>query len=148
MISIRLEGADILERKLKALEAKTAKKIVRKAVRAGAKPVLQAAKANAANMVGGTMGRLIKKNIKIRAFRKQRRGSFGVGIQTAPDVPEFIHINKGDGKRQYIPAAIEYGHDNVPAIPFMRKAADEKLKGSAKIIGREIAAGIEATAKK
>ena len=64
-MSIQLEGAKQLEKKLKSLGTKVAKKVVRKAVRKAAKPQQQATKANARSMVGGEMGALIAKNTKI-----------------------------------------------------------------------------------
>jgi HK97 gp10 family phage protein len=142
-----LKGFEGLERKLVGLEKKVGKKIVRSAARKASKPALDTAKQNALTMVGGKMGTLISKNLHIRGFRKQKRGQFGLSMKIKPGVPEFIHTGK-DGTRYYIPAAIEYGHANAMGIPFMRAASDMTRNKRVKILGRELAAGIMAVAKR
>lgn len=162
MIDVVLEGGKELERKLLALEKKTAKKVVRKAVREGLKPTHKAAKSNAKTMVGGNMGGLISKALVLRAFKKQKRGSYAMTVRTRSEKEggpkEFVHITK-DGKRQFIPAAIEWGHakpgrggkkgapKDVPAIPFMRNASDANLKKGEKIFVREVKRGVERIGK-
>tara|TARA_Y100000310_G_scaffold160622_1_gene160387 strand:- start:1662 stop:2135 length:474 start_codon:yes stop_codon:yes gene_type:complete len=156
MIDMMLEGAAELEKTLLRLEKKTAKKVVRKAVRAGAKPTLTTAKNNAASMVGGKMGALIKKNIVIKAYKKQRSGSFALAVRMRSGVAEFIHIT-ADGERYYIPMAIEYGHalpgaggsksKDVVAVPFMRNAIGIGIPQAKRIIKNEIVKGINQLAK-
>lgn len=151
MISLQLEGGAALEKKLLALERNVAKKIVRKAVRAGAKPVLAAIKASSRSMVGGSMGALIAKNLQTRGFKKQKRGQFGVATRFKPDIPEFVEVS-ADGQRNFIPADIEFGHEDraggqVPAIPFMRSAFDATKRASEKAVALELKTGIELTAK-
>jgi len=147
MLSVKLEGFDGLEKKLLGLERKTAKKIIRKATRKATKPALMQARQNARSMVGGTMGQLLSKSLQVRAFKKQKKGSFGVTMKIKPDISEFVHIGK-DGTHYYIPAAIEYGHDNAAAIPFMRNAAITTKQKSTAILSKEIKAGIRALAKR
>ena len=142
-----VEGARELERKLLALERKTAKKIVRSAVRKGSKVIVAAAKANAVSMVGGQMGRLLKRNIVVRAFKRQRKGSFGVRAILRSGVREFIYISK-KGVKTYIPSAIEYGHDNVAAIPFMRNASDTHGEKARQVAISEMKRGLEQDARK
>lgn len=145
MMTIREKGFAKLETKLTKLLPATAKKVVRKAVRKGAKPVQKAGRENAVSMVGGEMGALLKKHLIIRAFKKQRRGQFGVQVRLRPEVAEFVEVSK-DGKRNYIPSAIEYGHISaggfVGPIPFMRTASDTQLANAAAIIKAEIITGI------
>lgn len=152
MIQMTITGAKEIEAKLVSLEKKVAKSIVRKAVRAGAKPIHVTAKANALNAVGGTMGSKISRALAVRAFRRQRRGQYGVNVIFKDD-PMLIHITK-DGTRQYIPAAIEYGHafpgrggknapKDVPARPYMRPAFDSKKGEAERAVRRELLAGIE-----
>jgi len=148
MIAIELEGAKEIEAKLRSLEKNTQKKIVRKAVREGSRPTHKAAKANALSYVGGSMGSLLSKNIVLRAAKKQRKGEYRVQVRTKGDVDEFVHITK-DGKRHYIPSAIEYGHafpgrgghkgapKDVPARPFFRSAFDTTKHRAVKLIERE-----------
>ena len=143
-------GFSELEKKLTMMLPATAKKVVRRAVRKGAKPVQKAARENASSMVGGEMGTLLKKHLIVRAFKKQRRRQFGVQVRLRPDVAEFIDISK-EGKRNYIPSAIEFGHVGpggfVGAIPFMRNASDTQLANAAAIIKAEIITGILKAAK-
>ena len=140
-----LSGFEGLERKLLNLERKVGKGIVRKAVRKAAKPAFDQAKQNARNMVGGKMGGLLAKNLHIRAFKKQRRGQYGIAVKIKPGINEFIHIGKG-GTRYYIPAAIEYGHDEVMPIAFLRMAAKVTENKQKTILSTGLAAGIRAVA--
>jgi len=145
-----LEGGVELERKLLLLERKVGKRVVKKAVRAALKPMLTGSKANARSMIGGGMGSLIAKNIQLRAFKKQRKGSYGMSVKIKPDVEEFVYNSK-DGKRSFIPAAIEYGHvsrggGQVAAMPFMRQAAEAWKSVGLQIAAGELRRGIEAAA--
>ena len=166
MIEMNLEGGKELERMLLALETKVARKVVRKGVRKGLKPTLTAAKSNALSMMGSdpkdkdevSMRRLLNKNIVLRAAKKQRKGSYMMRVQLRPEVDEFVGFTKGShtdlrtrklvGTRHYIPAAIEYGHGNAAAVPFMRTAADANLKKAVPILRNEMVRGIEAIARK
>lgn len=138
---MEIQGAKELERNLATLGQRVHKKVVRKAVREGQRPLLAAAKANARSMVGGDMGSKIASNLEIRAPKKQERGSYVLLVRMKAGIQEFVYYRKGahsllkpgggPGKeigRTYIPAAIEYGHMNgptyVPPIPFAQNAAD------------------------
>jgi hypothetical protein len=153
MIEIQLKGARETERKLRALETRVATQIVRKAVKKSLLPVKRDSKKSATSIVGGDMGQLLRKNIIVRAFRRQRPHSYGARVMLKPKVPEFAHITK-QGKRQYIPAAIEYGHVSwrgakafVPAMPFMRIAAQQSLPKAKAEFSQRLKAGIEAVAR-
>jgi len=153
MISIQLKGGKELERKLQALETKVAKKVVRKAVRVAQKPVLSAIKANARSMVGGHMGGQIASNMVVRAQKKQRRGSYAMNVRLKSESEgapaEFVHITK-EGKRHFVPAAIEFGHGpgkEQVAIPFGRSAADSTRAEILRILAMELKKGIEQIAK-
>jgi HK97 gp10 family phage protein len=143
---MELTGFLELDKKLARLTSKVSKKIVRTAVREGEKIAQKRAKQNAKSMVGGNMGNLIAKHTIIRAFKHQRKGSYGMRMGIRPDVVEFAGLRQGShtrvafsrgkgtatGKihrkigvsvgRWYIPAALEYGHGNARPIPFMRNA--------------------------
>ena len=153
-IEARLEGAKELERRLLALERKTARKIVRSAGTAGANIILRQAKANATSMVGGNMGRIMKAALQSRAARKQKRGSYRRIIQFKAD-PALKHRTK-EGKEHYIPFAIEYGHAApgdaggakiVSPIPFLRSAFDQVRRKVEQIVEEKIKAGIERVAR-
>ena len=153
MISMQLEGGKELERKLQALGTKVGRKVVRKAVRNAQKPVITAMKANARNMVGGHMGGVIAANVVVRAQKKQRRGSYTIDVRLKSESEgapaEFVHITK-EGKRHFIPAAIEFGHGpgkEQVAIPFGRSAADSTRAETLRILAAELKKGIEQLAK-
>lgn len=144
MASFTISGASAFETMLGKLPKKMSKKIVRKSVRAAQKPVLAAAKSNAKTMVGGNMGSLIAKNIKIKAPKKQRRGQYQLGVKIVEN-EQFIAITK-EGRRYYIPMAIEYGHGHNKeraAEPFMRNAANSNEKKAIKSLTKEIGNGID-----
>jgi HK97 gp10 family phage protein len=153
-----LEGFDGLDKKLLGLERKVAKKIVRTATRAGAKVVLKQVKSNAKTMVGGNMGALLAKFAKVIVFKHQRKGSYGVQIGMKPNVPQFDYYPVGSsssltsrkttGKKSYIPAAIEYGHDEARPIPYIRSAFQATKASQIKVLGQQLKEGIEKEAKK
>lgn len=145
--SIHMTGGAELERRLKALPGKIAKKLIRRALRSGAKIILAQAKANAPVDTGA-----LKKSLKVRAAKRRGRGSVGVTVSTAEG--DF----KGD---QFYASFIEYGHkrgkrpgkgatdarEEVPARPFMRPAFDEKKQEAVNVISSTLGAGIEQVAK-
>lgn len=143
VVSLKIENARQIQDALNKFEKKVAKKIVRQAVRAAWKPLLDRAKTNARSVVGGKMGSLIASKMQLRAFRRQRRGQYGMMVRIRPGVDEFVHASKS-GNRAYIPSAIEYGHafpyrggkgatKDVAAMPFMRPALDVTLPKAPKI---------------
>ena len=145
--ALKTTGFELFDKQLKNLERKVAKKIVKTATRVAAKNTLKSIKANANSMIGGEMRTLIAKNAKIIVFKHQRKGSWGVQIGMKAGVPEFVDYSKV-GKRNYIPAAIEFGHDNSKPIPYIRKAWDKTKKQDIRILGKELKKGIEREAKR
>jgi len=134
-IRMQIDNARAVQNALDKFEKKVAKKIVRRGLRAAWKPLLDRARENARALGdGGPMSSLIAKKLQLRAFKKQKRGQYGMYVRLRPGVDEFISISK-TGQRSYIPAAIEYGHafpgrggkgagKDVAARPYMRPAAD------------------------
>lgn len=136
-----LEGGPELDRMLKGLGGKAGKKIVRSAVTQAIKIPMARIKANFISMVGGDMGLLLSSNLQSRAWRRQRSGSFARYISLKPNVPGFEHV-AADGKRTYIPAAIELGHDDVAPVPAMRVGAEATKEQTERRLFRLITAGI------
>jgi len=140
-----IEGARELERNLLTLEKRLQKKVIRQAVRAGQKPLLNRAKANAkAISRAGKIGPLLAKNIVIKAPKKQKPGIYALHVQMRAGVPEFRHTTK-EGKEHYIPAAIEYGHGadkESAARPFLRPAADATKGETIRILTKQLRVGI------
>lgn len=158
MTRMRLEGFEGLDRKLLALPKKVAKKIVRTATREAAKVTLKKVKSNAKSMIGGNMGALISKHAKVIVFKHQRKGSYGVQIGMKPNVPQFdyypvgatssLSTRKTTGKKSYIPAAIEFGHDEARPIPYIRAAWAVSKARAVKKMASVLKQGIEREAKK
>jgi len=127
-MDIEIKGCRELERKLEKLADKTARKFVRQSLKKGGTVFAIKTRKNAKNMVGGIMGRLISKLIKVRAAKKQKPGEYSVNAKL-DSVRQFFHTAK-DGEKSFIPAAIEYGHAGpggeggrvAKPIPFMRNA--------------------------
>lgn len=152
-ITLQTRGFEVFDKKLKQLETKVARVIVKKATRDGAKNTLKQVKANAKTMVGGKMGALLAKYAKVIVFKHQRKGSWGVQIGMKSGVQEFdywpvgasssLSSRKTTGKKSYIPAAIEYGHDNASPIPFIRSAWDRTKKQDVNIMARRLREEIE-----
>ena len=107
-------GIKEIDRKLKTLEVKVQRKVLRQSMRKGMKLVLQDAISRVPVLTG-----LLKRNVKLRAM-KRKKNRVGLLVWIKPD-PGFV-------KGQYwYPAAVEYGHGTVRPHPFMRPAYD--LKG-------------------
>jgi len=122
-LSITLEGAAALEKKLNLLDAKVSRKIVSRALRAGAKVILDKAKQLAPR---GKSGKLYK-SLKVRAG-KRKKGVIRFVVQT----------KDGDFKGEtFYGAFIEFGHKagsrklgnsrkSIPAKPYLGPAFDSK----------------------
>ncbi len=136
-IDISLMGDRKLQRKLKRLPIVVQRKIVRHALREAARPVLATAKA----LVPVDTGRL-KKSLKIRSAGK--RGQAGIVVRTGTRA----ELGIPEDAKYFYPAALEFGHGNVPAYPFLRPALDQNRPRALKIIARELGAGIEREAVK
>lgn len=157
MAELTVKGFKELEQKLRALPAKVGTKAAKQGLRAGAKVIQAATKANARSMVGGSMGKLIAKAAVVRAGRK--RGSvysFQVGMDPKL-TDQLVHIT-ADGTRHYIPNAIEYGHafpgrgakkgapKDFPANPFARSAFESHKMRALETTKRELATRVERVA--
>lgn len=158
-MSIKVEGAKELEKTLMGMEPKIGQGIMRKALRKAAKVFQQKMKHNAAALDStgwdsdGVVSDSISDNIVVRAMRK-RRHSYGVMSMIDPKAPNLA-VTTQDGKRYYIPTAIEYGHafpgrgggknapKDVPAKPFMRPAYDSEKGKAEKVLVNELRNGIE-----
>ena len=166
MIGMKLENDKQVDRALANLGKKTARKIVKPALKAGRKTTLAYAKTNARNMVGGRMGHLLAKHLKSYVSRQRdlkARDAIGQEVRLKANVPEFEHYPMGSssnittkkttGQKSYIPWAIEYGHvgpgragnkgPKVAApIPFLRNAHLLTKQKSLALAKSHILAGI------
>lgn len=142
MIDISMLGDKKLQRQLSKLPARVEKRIVRKALRAAARPVLRAAKQKCPVDTGA-----LKKGLKIRA-RKRSRKSFGVDVST----PTREKLGIASDSKWYYPALVEYGYVRkgitYAARSFLRSAKDATRSAALAILKREIGAGVIREARK
>lgn len=145
---MKVKGLADLDKKLGNMEKKVAKKIVRSAVRKAQNITKKKAKANAQSMVGGEMGQKIAGALKVKSVNKQKKGSYALQVAIDPTkADEFVHYTK-DGKRYYIPTAVEYGHKKVGGgkvapIGYMREASDATEKQRVNTMISEIKKGVD-----
>ena len=117
-----------LNRKLKQLESKIEKKLVRQALRAGAKVVAEEAKQLAPVDTGE-----LKSKIKVWALKRSRKR---IGVLVGTSAKEYT----GD---QFYAAFVEYGTKDQPAKPFLGPAAEAKGPEAAAVVEKTLAEGIE-----
>lgn len=124
---MRLTGDDVLLRALKQLTPKVERKVLRQAMREGAKPTLAEAKNNVrAIRRTGEHTDILARKLKIRAITR-KRGVTGVNIQT----PTRDELGIPAAHKFYWPAILEFGAKRsgrdgtgppVTAHGYMRRA--------------------------
>ncbi|MFQ5625591.1 MAG: HK97-gp10 family putative phage morphogenesis protein [Methyloligellaceae bacterium] len=97
---------------------KEAKKIMRKALRAGARPVLKQARQTAPRGSGA-----LRRGIKLRSIKRTRK-SIGVIVR----LPKREELGIPADAKYYYPAAHEFGTKHIPAKRFLRAALYENEK--------------------
>jgi HK97 gp10 family phage protein len=133
-MDIEVKGLQKLEKKLSKLPEKVAKKVVSKAVRAGAKPMLAQARANAPVKTG-----LTKKSIKIRTMKaKWAKPGYGVHIGVS---------DKWFSGEAFYAGMVEFGTVRMAAQPFIRPAYDVTKDESVRITAKALRDGVENAAK-
>ena len=130
---MNVSGLKGLETALKALEVKTAQKVMVSALRAAAKPVYEDVLANAPKDTGA----LLFNGIKIRS--KKGKG------QTSTVATARVVVNK---KYFHRVIAAEYGTAKQPAHPFLRRALAKHWQSSVGIFAQILKKRIESVAKK
>ena len=139
-----LTGDAELNRKLKKLSGKEAKKVVRKSLRPALKPVLQEARGNAPKDTNN-----LSKNIKIKSIPRSRT-YIGARVTSGSKKAKPGNENSGDA---FYGAFLEYGtkpratklgasRGRIKPIRYMKKAADKKREHAMRIYREGIAAGI------
>jgi len=165
-ITFVIEGGKELDANLMTLGKRVHDKVIRRSVREGQKPMLDACKRSALSIVGGEMGSLLAKTLVIKTPRKQYPGKYSLNVQhisisAARKRKRKITIKQSGGKKltvsglwytsksgrkTYIPAAIEYGHMSggtfVPPMPYMRQAAEATQNESMRIFADELRKGL------
>lgn len=131
---ITLTGAEDLIKKLERLEAKTAKKIGRKALRAGAKIVKTEMKSSAPV----DQEAALPQSVKIKAGKRSRKR---ISIEVGIGDDKF----KGD---KYYATFVELGTSEQPPQDFMGSSAERVASKVGNVVAKELATGIEREAKK
>ena len=145
-ITIELQGVEELRRKLLSLEPRIAKKVLRKALRAGAKIIHARAKQNIPTGGSGVLAR----SIKVRAMKRTRKQRIGVAVETREG------WYKGEA---FYGAFVEFGHKQgsrklgdarkqIEGKHYIEKAADQTKDAVTALLSVSIGAGIEAEAMK
>ena len=133
LAEITIQGYDDVIRNLKQLDHKIQLKVMRSALRAGAKVIQR----NARQLVPTDTGNM-KKNIKLKSLKRSKK-QMGVNIVTG--TRESMGIpQKGKG---YYPFSVEYGTSEMKAQPFMRPALEGNRVAATKAIGDTLEKGIK-----
>lgn len=131
-IDIRVFGDKELQRKLKALPLILQKKILRSAMRAGGKIVLDSAKQRVPVDTGA-----LQASLKLRAMKRSKNV---LGVQILTGKGFFV------GK-QFYGAFLELGTHKLPARPYLRPALEENRTSVLGLMQQEIASRIAAEAR-
>jgi len=141
-------GDKKLQRILDKLPGVVQRKLVRKALRAGAKMVLASAKSKVPVDEGA-----LKKGLKVKAM-KRRKNRMGIVVEH-PTRERLAALQKDKKKAEriltekgYYPAAVEYGAPHMAARPHLRPALNENRAPVVATFRQELAQNLAAEAKK
>ncbi|WP_417848372.1 HK97-gp10 family putative phage morphogenesis protein [Thalassoglobus sp.] len=122
--AVYLTGVKEIDKKLATLEQKLQKKVLRKAMRTGMKGIQSEIKARMPKDTGATA-----KGVKVRAAKKQKRGSIGIEVRSQDD--------------NYIAKWLEFGTSKMAARPTFRNVFDEMGDTARQKTEQEILKGID-----
>lgn len=169
--TMTIKGAKSLNTALDNLEKKTRRKVVRKAIVAGAKPILKAARRNAPTLTG-----LLKLSLGTKVYRVRRRGDvmialigpryrttgkkaaalIGAGGRAAKSIPaKYAHLvefgtqphhqAKEGGPLSFLGIVTDYvEHPGAKKHPFMRPAWDKQWRRALRKTRQKLWQGIKA----
>ncbi len=136
MAKIEVMGDKRILKKFAQLTTKAAqRRVINKAARPAAKPILESARANAPVETGA-----LRRSIKIRTFKTRP------GMSVAPGTREELGIPAE--AKHYYPAAVEYGHSGAPGKFFMRRAFETQKASSMQAYRSGVVLHLEAEAKR
>ncbi len=137
MAKAQMDGlAGVLDN-LRALESKSAKKIIRHSLRAGAKPIQAEARQQAKRFDRPGTPSPVWKQITTRALKKRAANAYGAGFGVRIGVK-----NAGPGEPFNYARHLEHGTSSMAAQPFMRPAVDTKQQEALNAIAADLWAGI------
>lgn len=126
---VKIEGDKALIRKLNRLADKEAKKVIRIAYRAAAKPIFNEVKRKCPVVSGK-----LKKTLKLRALPRSR---VRIGMEIIAGSPAAPYIGH-----------VELGTSHNPPNPFMRGTVDEYRPRFPTMIGNELGPALERAARR
>lgn len=130
----RLDGVDQFIKKLAKVRAgRELRGEIRKVLRMAARPVLATARQIAPEDSGD-----LRRSLVIRAAKRTRRG---IGVVVRPGTRAEIGIS-ADAKGYY-PTHIEFGTENITAVPYLRDAIKLERVDSFEIIFTGVGKAIE-----
>lgn len=134
------EGAKELQRKLKKLESKQQKRVMRKSVKEGSKLVVDAAKLNAKRIDDPHTRDAIYKNIKAKKMKKRdaQREHGDMGYQIGVNVSETA---KGGDTFYY--GFVELGTRYMQAEPYLRPALENNWRQVMDVVAKKMKQEIE-----
>ena len=137
---IIVTGIQAIDRKLRRLEPKVQKKVLRQSMRSGLKLVQEEMKVQVPVDSG-----LTQKNIKVRALKRRKHGVIGMEVRVA-SAPGLI--KKGAGDRPFFyPAGIEYGDSEHQPNPFGRRSYSAKGDAARDKTMTDMRSGVEREAR-
>lgn len=133
-----------IQRKLRKMESRLRKRIVRRSLRRGIKPIREAAKAKAPRGTRAKESKPLHKTIVTRSQRRRRgRDEISVKVTHTQDGAHAHLVEHGTGPR-YMPDGKYVGE--MPAQPYMRPAYDANKAKAQRIVRDELKKAIETEA--
>ncbi len=137
--TVVVTGIKEIDRKLKRLEPKVQKKVLRQSMRAGLKIVQTEMKSQAPVDRGIT-----RKSVKVRALKRSRK-RIGMEVRVGAN-PDLI-AHWASGEPFFYPAGIEYGDKDHQPNPFGRRAYTAKGEAAKNKTMIDMRDGVEREAK-
>lgn len=134
-----LENGDKLKAALEQLPGSLQRKVLKKALRAAAKPIVQETKATAPVHTG-----LLKRSFTVRSLKSRKRGSVGIKITTRGRAPHAHLVELGT---QYRETKSGKSTGKVTGQHFMGRAAEAKAGQAVDIFQQQLAAAVIKEAK-
>jgi len=129
-------GIPEIDRRLKMLPGRIQKKVLRQSMRKGMKVMASEVKRQVPFASG-----LTRKNVKVRAVKKRKRGQIEIEVKISGD-PGLYRTMKS-GEKVFYPAIVEYKHN-----PFMRRSFTARGEAARQVTIAAIAQGVEIEASK
>ena len=138
-VNISILGDKLLEQKLHNLIDAVQKRVVRSALR-------KSAKRTQVRITENIRAKgLIKTGKMLEAFQAAKVKSASNNrtiLRYGPEWPLRSELGISAADAGYYPAAVEFGHDNVPAYPFVRPALNDHKDDELNKLRSDIGSGI------